>query len=177
MAATKDKIQDMKPYVNRALKDEDLRDNVMAAFAAAREVYDELIGGRDVKTVVARAATDKDIQDNLRTALDELREAADRIQGKEGHKGRNTTLLLSGIAIGILMNPVTGPSARRWIKDKVLGEADDFTYGGDSYASSSGSESFGTSGSADASAMSGTTAATGPTGTTSDSTEATGSVA
>ena len=135
MTATKDKVKDMKPYVERALKDEDLRDNVTAAFAAAREVYDELIGGRNVKTAVARAATDKDIQDNLKTALDELREAADRFQGKEGHKGRNTTLLVTGIAIGILMNPVTGPGARRWLKDKVLGESDEFTYGGDSYSS------------------------------------------
>jgi hypothetical protein len=132
MAATKDKITEMKPYVERALKDEDLRDNVLAAFAAAREVYDDLIGGRDMKSAVARAATDKDIQENLKTALDELREAADRVQGKHDRKGRNTTLLMAGIAIGVLMNPVTGPSARRWIKDKVLGPSDDFTYGGES---------------------------------------------
>jgi hypothetical protein len=76
MAATKDKIADMRPYVERALKDEDLRDNVLAAFAAAREVYDDLIGGRDMKSTVVRAASDKDIQDNLRIALDELREPA-----------------------------------------------------------------------------------------------------
>jgi len=135
MAASKDKVKEMKPYVERALKDEDLRDNVMAAFAAAREVYDDLIGGRDVKSLVARAATDKDIQENLRTALDELREAADRLQGKSSHKGRNTTLLMTGIAIGILMNPITGPGARRWLKERVMGETDEFTYGGDSYSS------------------------------------------
>lgn len=137
MTVTKDKVKDVKPYVERALKDEDLRDNVMAAFAAAREVYEELIGGRDVKTTVARAATSKDVQENLKTALEELREAADRLQGKESHKGRNTTLLMAGIAIGILMNPVTGPGTRRWLKEKVLGESDEFTYGGgDSYSDS-----------------------------------------
>ena len=130
-----EKVKEMKPYVERALKDEDLRDNVMAAFGAAREVYDELIGGRDMKSVVARAATDADIKDNLRLALDELREAADRLQGKASHTGRNTTLLITGIAIGILMNPITGPGARRWLKEKVMGESDEFTYGGDSYSS------------------------------------------
>ena len=130
-----EKVKEMKPYVERALKDEDLRDNVMAAFGAAREVYDELIGGRDMKSVVARAATDADIKDNLRLALDELREAADRLQGKASHTGRNTTLLITGIAIGILMNPVTGPGARRWLKEKVMGESDEFTYSGDSYSS------------------------------------------
>jgi hypothetical protein len=134
MPATKEKIADMRPYVERALKDEDVRDNVLAAFAAARDVYDDLLGGRDMKSAVTRAATDKDIQDNLRLALDELREAAERVQGKRDHTGRNTTLLMVGIAIGILMNPVTGPGTRRWIKEKVLGPSDDFTYGGNSDA-------------------------------------------
>lgn len=133
MAATKDKISDMKPYVERALKDEDLRDNVLAAFTAAREAYDELLGDRGVRGVATRVATDRDVQDNLKTALEELREAADRLQGKGDHKSRNTTLMVAGIALGILMNPVTGPSTRQWIKDKILGPTDeDFTYGTDS---------------------------------------------
>jgi hypothetical protein len=132
MAKTKERISDVKPYVERAVKDEDLRENVMAAFQAAREVYNDLVGDRGVTGIASRVATDKDIQDNLRRAVDELREAADRIQGKEEHKGRNTMLLLAGIAIGILFNPMTGPSTRQWVKDKVLGPSDDFTYGGDS---------------------------------------------
>ncbi len=57
-----------------------------------------------------RAATDKDIQENLRKAVDELRNAADRVQGKEDHSTRNTMLLLTGIALGILFNPMTGPA-------------------------------------------------------------------
>ncbi len=128
--ATKDKIGDMKPYVERALKDEDLRDNVATAFAAAREVYNDLIGDRGVTGIAARVASDKDIQDNMKKAVEELREAADRLQGKEDHSGRNTMLLLAGITIGILANPMTGPATRRWIKDKVFGPSDDFTYGG-----------------------------------------------
>ena len=44
---------------------------------------------------------------SLRTTLDEIRLAADRLHGKDHHKGRNTTLLLTGIALGILFNPVT----------------------------------------------------------------------
>ena len=132
MAKTKDRISDVKHYVERAVKDEDLRENVMAAFQAAREVYNDLIGDRGVTGIASRVATDKDIQENLRTAVDELREAADRVQGKADHKGRNTMLLLTGIALGVLFNPMTGPSTRQWIKDKVLGPSDDFTYGGDS---------------------------------------------
>jgi hypothetical protein len=130
MAATKDRISDVKPYVERALKDEELRENLIAAYAAAKEVYSELLGGRGVTGIATRVASDKDIQDNLRTAIEELRSAADRVQGKEDHGGRNTILLLAGITLGILFNPVTGPATRQWVKDKVLGPSDDFTYAG-----------------------------------------------
>ena len=130
MAKTKERISDVRPYVERAIKDEDLRDNVVTAFAAAREVYNELLGDRGVTGIASRVATDEDIQKNLKKAVDELRTAADRLQGKEDHSGRNTMLLLAGITLGILFNPVTGPSTRKWMKDKILGPSDDFTYGG-----------------------------------------------
>jgi hypothetical protein len=130
MATTKDRIADVKPYVERALKDEELRENVVAAYAAAKDVYQELLGDRGVTGIAHRVAADKEIQDNLRKAVDELRNAADRIQGKEEHGGRNTMLLLAGITLGILFNPVTGPTTRRWLKDAILGPSDDFTYTG-----------------------------------------------
>ena len=128
---TRDKVSgaasNVKPYVERAVGDAELRENVKAAFTAARDVYDELLGNRSVTTVATRVATDKEIQDRLREALDELREAADRVQGKKQHSGRNATLLVAGIALGILFNPVTGPATRKWLADMVFG-GDDFTY-------------------------------------------------
>lgn len=130
MAATKDRISDVKPYVERAFKDEDLRDNLVAAYAAAKEVYGELLGNRGVTGIATRVASDKDIQENLRTTIEELRNAADRMQGKKDHGARNGFLLLAGITLGILFNPATGPATRKWVKDKVLGPSDDFTYAG-----------------------------------------------
>src|SRR5207248_5236595 len=86
----------------------------------AKQAYDELLGGtRGVTTVASRVATDKEIQDNLKTAIDELRSASRRIQGKEEHKGKAGTLLLAGIALGILFNPITGPETRRFIKEMI----------------------------------------------------------
>jgi hypothetical protein len=121
-----DKADKARPYVERAFKDEHVRENMKSALAAARTVYDELLAGRGVTTVATRVATDKDIQDNLRTAIEELRDAADRVQGKKGsHTGRNAFLLL-GIAIGILYNPVTGPATRQWLKDLISGSDEDF---------------------------------------------------
>jgi hypothetical protein len=121
----------VKPYVERALRDQELRDNVRSAFESARAVYNELLGGRGVAGVATRVATDKDIQDELRSAIADLRKAADRIQGKDDeHTGRNGTLMLVGITLAILFNPFTGPQTRKFIADKIFGGAEDFTYEG-----------------------------------------------
>lgn len=140
MAKTKDKVYDaagnVKPYVERAMADEKLRDDVMSAFGTARELYNELIGGRGAVTLATRVATDEEVRDKLKDAIDDLRNAADRLQGKKDHGSRNATLLVAGIALGILFNPVTGPETRKWLKDMIGGGSDEF--GGD-YSSNNGS--------------------------------------
>ena len=145
MAKAKEKVRgaadNAKPYVDVALHDEELRENVKTAFAAAREIYQDLAGRRGVAGLAQRVATDKEIQDNLRTAIEELRHAANRLQSKpadDENKPRNTALLLTGIALGLLFNPVTGPKTRHWVKEKLLGGGDSEEFG---YAAPSGNGS------------------------------------
>jgi hypothetical protein len=88
------------------------------------------MGPRKVTGLASRVATDKDIQDELKSVIAELREAANRVQGKKEHSGRNSTLLLVGIALGVLFNPLTGPQTREWLSDRLFGGNDDFTYQG-----------------------------------------------
>ena len=133
MAKTRDRVFDaagnVKPYVERAINDEKLRDEVVSAFRTARELYDELLGDRRPASVAARVATDSEIRDKLKDAIDDLRTAADRLQGKRERTGRGATLLIAGIAIGILFNPVTGPETRRWLKE-LVGGSDEFSGNG-----------------------------------------------
>jgi hypothetical protein len=136
MANKRDKVVDaadtVKPYVERALRDEELRESVRNAYNSARTIYDELIAKRNVTNVATRVATDKDLQAELRATIDELRRAAGRVQGKKDeHSGRNATLLTLGITLGILFNPLTGPKTRKWLADRIFGGDGDFTYQGD----------------------------------------------
>jgi hypothetical protein len=134
MAKTRDKVSDAasnaKPYLDRAIHDEELRESVRNAYSSARTVYDELIGRRGVTGVASRVATDKDIQDELRSTIAELRRAAGRVQGRQERKGRAGGLLFLGIVLGILFNPMTGPQTRKWLSNRLFGGDDDFTYQG-----------------------------------------------
>jgi hypothetical protein len=117
-----------RPYVERLAKDEDLHDHVKTAYASARRVYDEVIGPVGATGVAMRVARDKELQDELRKVVEELREAGKHARGEESHKGRNFTLLLLGLALGVLFNPMTGPDARRWLREKVFGPDEPFEY-------------------------------------------------
>ncbi len=133
MANTRDKVYDaaenVKPYVERAMSDEKLKQDVLSAFSTARDLYNELIGSRGAVTLATRVATDDDVREKLRDAIEDLRSASDRLQGRKERSGRNAILLITGIVLGLLFNPVTGPDTRRWLKQTVSGSDDDF--GGD----------------------------------------------
>jgi hypothetical protein len=140
MINTKDKVADAaasaRPYVERALRDKELRDNVRNAYTSARAVYDELASRRRVSDAASRLAADKDLQDEIRSAIDELRNAAGRVKDvkrsapEPGRAAWNGLLLLAGIVLGILLNPITGPAARRLLARKLFGSGNDFVYQG-----------------------------------------------
>jgi gas vesicle protein len=134
MATAKDKVYDaagnVKPYIERAVSDEKLREDVLSAFATARELYNDLVSTRGpVTTLASRVATDDEVQEKLKGAVEDLRRAANRLQGRKQRSRRNARLLLIGIVIGILFNPITGPETRRWLKETISGGSDEF--GGD----------------------------------------------
>jgi hypothetical protein len=140
MTYTKEKVtgaaSSARPYVERALRDRELRNNVRNAYGSARAVYDELASKRKVSDAATRLAGDKDLQKELRNAIDELRNAAGRVKSvrrqspEPAQAAKNGLLLLVGIALGLLLNPITGPAVRRLLARKLFGSGNGFDYQG-----------------------------------------------
>jgi hypothetical protein len=108
------------------MSDERLRDDLLRAFGTARELFGELVDERSRPvTLASRVATDEDIRAKIAEAIDDLRRAGERLQGKrERTGGRAGAILVAGIALGILFNPVTGPETRRFIRELLSSDDD-----------------------------------------------------
>lgn len=125
-----------RPYVERALRDEELRDNIRNAYTSARSVWEELSSRRRVSDAASQLAADKDLQDEIRSAIDELRNASRRVKSvkeaapEPARAAKNSLLLLFGIMVGLLLNPITGPALRRALGRKLFGSGNDFVYQG-----------------------------------------------
>ena len=113
----------LKPYVQRAMTDPELREDLLAAFVAARSIYGQMAKGRGLKGK-AEKVSEKDFQKQLQGLVDDLSEASDKLKGtkkKKGHKARNRIVLLTGVTLGVLYNPWTGQATRDWIMEQVAG--------------------------------------------------------
>ncbi len=125
MAKTKDKstvaVDALRPYVKRAMDDPDLRDDLVAAFVAAKSLYGQISRGEGVRGKAERIS-DKDFQKQLQALVSDVSEASDRLKGEEKtHKTRNRVILLTGVTLGVLYNPWTGPQTREWIMERIAG--------------------------------------------------------
>ena len=150
MPYTKERVADAaasaRPYVERALRDQELRENIRNAYTSARAVYDELSSRRRISDAATRLASDQDVQSELRNAIEELRSAASRVQGvrraspEPARAARNATILMLGICLGILLNPITGPAVRRALARKLFGTGNDFVYQGNGSAAKATAE-------------------------------------
>ena len=138
MNATKERVADatanVRPIIERALRDEELRRNVKDAYTSARALYEQLLADNDSSHAAAatKLVSDEEVQAQLREVVTKLRGAATRVQApveKKSHSARNGLLLAVGITVGLLANPLTGPSLRGWLKKKLFGgKGDGFTY-------------------------------------------------
>jgi hypothetical protein len=123
---TKDKpaqaVDALRPYVKRAVEDPELREDLLAAFVAARGLYGQLQNRSGMKGK-ADKISDKEFQKEFQSFVTDVSDAADRLkEAGSPHKTRNRVILLTGVTLGVLFNPWTGQATRDWIMNRVSGE-------------------------------------------------------
>lgn len=122
----------LRPYVNRALSDDEVRSNVFRAWHAARKVYDEL-GGEGPIGAASKLSGKDSVRDDLDTTVQSLSEAIVRMSGNSPRRrGWGPFLLLAAVLV-VLFNPATGVGTRRWLKDHLFGSEEEFDYATPNY--------------------------------------------
>ena len=71
-AKLNDTLDMLRPYLERAIRDDDFRKDLKDALGAARELYGPLSKGNGVGGSARVLATDKKAQEQIRRALDDL---------------------------------------------------------------------------------------------------------
>lgn len=146
MTKTKDKpgqaAEALRPYVKRAMDDPELREDLLAAFVAARSLYGQISNRQGVKAK-AEKVSDKDFQKEFQELISDISDATERLKDADsGHKARNRVVLLTGVTLGVLFNPWTGQATRDWVMSHISGgNGDGFEEYGDSLGTETGNGS------------------------------------
>lgn len=114
-------------YVQRLIEDEDLRQNIIAAYAAARGAYGRMHNGKPASKALFE---DRKLQRELAQAAKALREASATLSEKpkskrrKGGLGRAVLLLLVGGALALAVSE----SLRSKVLDLLFGAEEEFDY-------------------------------------------------
>jgi hypothetical protein len=109
-------------YVRRLVDDEELRDNLQAAYRSAKKAYARVNNGQPAKKLM----DDKKVHRELKNAAESLREASDQLRGKrESHTFRNLLLLT---IVGGVLAMVLSEDLRKTVLDRLFGAEEEFEY-------------------------------------------------
>jgi hypothetical protein len=114
-------------YLHRLIEDEDLRENLLTAYAAARGVYGRMSNGKPASKALFE---DKKLQRELRDAANALKDASSALN--EGPKkkrrkgGLGRALLLLTVAAGLAL--VLSEDLRSKVLDTLFGAEEEFDY-------------------------------------------------
>ena len=112
------------PYVQRFIEDEELRDNVRAAFDSARKAYRRMQNGKGPARALVE---DRKLQKNLRATADSLKQAGDQLRGKRRRRRTGRKLLMLAILGGIAAL-ILSEGARKAVLDRIFGAEEEFEY-------------------------------------------------
>jgi hypothetical protein len=119
------------PYLQRIIHDEELRDNMVVAFEAAKNAYGRLNKGKaPAKNLIDDKKLHADVKrsaDALREATAALRDAPKHSTPKKKRKGGIGRLLLVAIVGGAVAVAVS-ESLRNKVLDALFGAEEEFDY-------------------------------------------------
>jgi hypothetical protein len=114
------------PYVQQVIDDEDLRDNLVQAYEAARAAYERLSNG---KSPTKQIFDDKKLQKDIREASESIRDAAVSLRKapqKQRSGGFGRILLVGIIGAGLALALSEG--LRKKVLDALFGAEEEFEY-------------------------------------------------
>jgi hypothetical protein len=117
------------PYVQRLVEDDELRENLLAAYASARAAYARISNSKKpAKALVDDKRLQRDLKsaaDALRDAGEALREAPKRTKPKSGG-GFFRKLLVLSLAAGLAL--ALSEDLRKKVLDALFGAEEEFEY-------------------------------------------------
>lgn len=116
-----------RPYVQRLVEDEDLRDNIKDAYGAARSAYARASNGRAPTKAVLE---DKKLQKDLKSAAESLQAASEALREPEKKRKRGLTFgrLLLIAFIGAVLALALSEDLRKALLDRLFGAEEEFEY-------------------------------------------------
>jgi hypothetical protein len=119
------------PYLQRIIHDEELRDNMVVAFEAAKNAYGRLTNGKAAtKVLVEDKKLHRDLKrsaDALRDATSALRDAPKHSKPKSKRKGGLGRIVLVAVLGGAIAVAVS-ESLRSKVLDALFGAEEEFDY-------------------------------------------------
>jgi hypothetical protein len=119
-------VEGARPYVQRLIEDEELRDNLREAYDAGRGAYNRASGAKSPASLL----DDKRLQNDLKSATESLRAVSDALREPEKMpKGGHPFLKLLFIAfIGAILAIALSEDLRKGLLDQLFGAEEEFEY-------------------------------------------------
>lgn len=123
--AARKRAETARPYVQRLIEDEELRDNLREAYEAGRHAYERASGAKRPSDVLE----DKKLQKDLRNASESLRAASEALREPEKRKsGHSFGKLLLIAFIGAIIALAVSEDLRKKVLDQLFGAEEEFEY-------------------------------------------------
>jgi hypothetical protein len=118
--------ENARPYVQRLIEDEELRDNLREAYEAGRHAYDRASGAKKPSALL----DDKKLQRDLKSASESLRAASEALREPEKRpsSGHPFLKLLVIAFIGAVLAIALSEDLRKTVLDQLFGAEEEFEY-------------------------------------------------